>query len=63
MRFMKQIQSSLRGKWNRQASIDLFIKTYGPETAALFGLKKVPSDSDNRTLTLSKSKNKPKVLL
>lgn len=58
MRFMKQIQSSLRGKWNRQASIDLFVKTYGLETAALFGLKKTLPDSTNRTLTLSKSKNR-----
>jgi len=41
-------------KWNVQASMDLFIKNYGEETAMFLGLKKAPSNSS----TLLKAKNK-----
>ena len=44
---MDHINSYPRKKWNGQAPIDLFIKIYGHETAAVLGLKKIPSDSIN----------------
>ena len=51
---MDHINSYPRKKWNGQAPIDLFIKIYGQETAAVLGLKKIPSDSINLTPALLK---------
>ena len=51
---MNHINSFPRKKWNGQAPIDLFIKIYGQETAAVLGLKKIPSDSINLTPALLK---------
>ncbi len=51
---MNHINSYPRKKWNGQAPVDLFIKIYGQETAAVLGLKKIPSDSINLTPALLK---------
>ncbi len=45
MRLMNHIRLYLRKKWNGQAAVDLFVKTYDQETAAFLGLKKASSDS------------------
>ena len=53
-KMMNHINSYPRKKWNGQAPIDLFIKIYGQETAALLGLERIPSDSINLTPALLK---------
>jgi hypothetical protein len=45
VRLMNHIRLYLRKKWNGQAAVDLFVKTYDQETAAFLGLKKASSDS------------------
>lgn len=51
-RMMNHINSYPRKKWNGRSPYDLFVKIYGPETATLLGLEKVPSDSINLTPAL-----------